>query len=64
MASKRKRRSGGGRKPQGPYHGKTAQLTTRITPQTKRHLHQSAIRNGLSFSQEVERRLRETLGLK
>ncbi len=58
---KRKRAPGGGRKPQGPYHGKTAVLSTRITQALRTALEKSAQQSGLSLSQEVEARLRNSL---
>ncbi len=53
----RKRAPGAGRKPRGPFKGKTATLTTRITAATRAALDAAAQKNGLSLSQEVERRL-------
>jgi hypothetical protein len=52
-----KRAPGGGRKPQGEFKGKSATLTTRITQQTRQQLEHASRKNGLSLSQEVERRL-------
>lgn len=57
----RKRRSGGGRKPAGPFKGKTATLTTRITPETRRALEAAAKRSGQSLSQEAEHLLRGSM---
>jgi hypothetical protein len=57
----RKRSTGGGRKPQGPFKGKTATLTTRITPATRMSLEREAKRREQSLSQEIERRLEESL---
>ena len=53
----RKRAPGAGRKPRGEFKGKTATLTTRITPETRVALKDAAKKSGLSLSQEVERRL-------
>src|SRR5262249_9471247 len=56
----RKRAPGGGRKPLGPFKGKTATLTTRITPETRAALERAAKKRRprpLSLSQEVEHRL-------
>src|SRR4051812_3431455 len=57
----RKRAAGGGRKPMGPYSGKSATLTTRITPATRLALEREAKKKGHSLSQEIERRLEESL---
>ena len=57
----RKRARGGGRKPAGPYEGKSATLTTRIMPTTRAELYRQAEKNGRSLSQEVEKRLRDSL---
>ena len=53
-----KRAAGGGRKPKGPFKGKTETLTTRITPELRRGLQLEADRNSRSLSQEIELRLR------
>jgi hypothetical protein len=53
----RKRAPGAGRKPRGPFKGKTVTLTTRITPETRAAMERAATKSGLSLSQEVERRL-------
>jgi hypothetical protein len=53
----RKRAPGAGRKPRGEFPGKTATLTTRITPKTRRDLERAAQESGRSLSQEVEHRL-------
>jgi predicted transcriptional regulator len=53
----KKRAPGGGRKPRGPFKGKTATLTTRITPEIRAALDSAAEKSRLSLSQEVERRL-------
>jgi hypothetical protein len=60
-AMARKRAPGGGRKPQGEFTGKTASLTTRIRPRVREGLEREAQRNGRSLSQEVERRLTDSL---
>ena len=57
----RKRGPGGGRKPQGEFKGKTATLTTRIMPTTRRALESAARKSGRSLSQEVEYRLGKSL---
>jgi hypothetical protein len=57
----RKRGPGGGRKPRGEFKGKTATLTTRITTETRQALDNAAKKNSRSLSQEVERRLRDSL---
>jgi hypothetical protein len=57
----RKRAPGGGRKPQGEFGSKSAQLATRVTFETRRALDAAAKKNGRSLSQEVERRLRDSL---
>ena len=59
----RKRAPGGGRKPQGEFAGKSENLTTRITPQLREGLEREAARNNASLSQEVERRLRDSLDM-
>jgi TraY domain len=56
----RKRAPGGGRKPAGPFKGKNANLTTRITTDTRAALERAAKRSGRSLSQEAERRLDES----
>ena len=53
----RKRAPGGGRKPKGEIRGKAATLTTRITTETRQALDSAARKNRRSLSQEVERRL-------
>jgi len=57
--SPRKRAPGAGAKPKGPFKGKSATLTTRITPETRVELERSAQERGRSLSQEVELRLRD-----
>jgi hypothetical protein len=57
--SRRKRAPGAGAKPKGPFKGKSATLTTRITPETRGELEHSAQERGRSLSQEVEFRLRD-----
>jgi hypothetical protein len=58
---KPKRAPGAGRKPQGEFTGKTATFTSRITPELRLALEQEAAQNRRSLSQEVERRLRDSL---
>jgi hypothetical protein len=53
----RKRAPGAGRKPRGEFKGKSATLTTRITPETRAAMESAAQKSGRSLSQEVERRL-------
>jgi uncharacterized protein (DUF1778 family) len=57
----RKRAPGGGRKPRGEFAGKSATITTRIMPDTRVGLDQAARASKRSLSQEIERRLRESL---
>jgi hypothetical protein len=57
----RQRAPGGGRKPQGEFGGKSAVFSTRITPELRAALGREAARSGRSVSQEVERRLRDSL---
>jgi hypothetical protein len=57
----RKRAPGAGRKPRGPFKGKTATLTTRIMWETRTALELAAQESRLSLSQEAERRLRVSL---
>lgn len=57
----RKRAPGGGRKPQGEFSKKSSQLATRVTLETRRGLDAAAKKSGRSLSQEVERRLRDSL---
>jgi hypothetical protein len=57
----RKRGPGGGRKPRGEFKGKTATLTTRITPTTRGALESAARKSDRSLSQEVEYRLDQSL---
>src|SRR5262249_30562387 len=57
----RKRASGGGRKPRGPFTGKSRMLTTRITPATRAALVGAAKESGFSLSQEIERRLNDSI---
>lgn len=59
----RKRAVGGGRKPQGPISGKSATITTRITPETRMALESAAKSRRprrYSLSQEIEERLRKS----
>ena len=53
----KKRAPGAGRKPRGEFKGKSATLTTRITPETRAALDRAAQKGGRSLSQEVEHRL-------
>ncbi len=57
----RRRAPGGGRKPKGPFKGKSAAITTRVMPATRSALQREATRNGLSLSQEIELRLVHSL---
>lgn len=56
--AKGKRRTGGGAKPKGPFKGKSATLTTRITPETRAELERVAAETDRSLSQEAEYRIR------
>ena len=56
-----KRAPGAGRKPRGEFKGKTATLTTRITPETRAALERAAEKSGRSLSQEVEHRLNDSI---
>jgi hypothetical protein len=57
----KKRAPGAGRKPRGEFKGKSATLTTRITPGTRAAMERAAQKNGRSLSQEVERRLNDSV---
>jgi predicted transcriptional regulator len=57
----RKRAPGAGRPPRGEYRGKSATITTRIKPDTRSALEYAARASHRSLSQEIERRLRESL---
>ena len=57
----RKRAPGGGRKPKGEFSNKRAQLATRVTLDTRKALDAATRKSGRSLSQEVERRLRDSL---
>jgi hypothetical protein len=57
----KKRAPGAGRPPKGEFRGKTATLTTRITPAVRAGLEREAAKNGRSLSQEVEKRLATSL---
>jgi hypothetical protein len=59
----RKREPGAGRKPRGEFQGKTAVLTTRITPATRAALEDAAAKSNRSLSQEVEHGLRVYLAM-
>ena len=52
MKQKKDRR--GGSKPQGPYHGKSRWLSTRITPGLRERLDRAAALSDRSLSQEIE----------
>ena len=54
---RRKRALGGGRKPRGEFRGKSATLTTRIMPGTRKQLEHAAKQSTRSLSQEIEYRL-------
>jgi hypothetical protein len=56
-----RRKPGAGRKPQGEFKGKSATITTRITPELRSGLEREAKRSGRSLSQEIEWRLRHSL---
>jgi len=60
---KRKRAPGAGRKPRGEFRGKAATLATRVRPDTRAALDRAAKENKRSLSQEVEYRLRLSIGL-
>jgi hypothetical protein len=57
----RTRAVGGGRKAAGPFKGKSATITTRITPKTRVDLEEAAAASGRSLSQEIELRLRHSV---
>ena len=57
----KKRAPGAGRKPRGDFTGKTATLTTRITAETRAAMERAAQKSGRSLSQEVERRLNDSV---
>jgi hypothetical protein len=61
-AKPRKRRPGGGRKPQGGIRGKAEHFSTRITTETREALEREASASGQSISQVAERLL--ILGLR
>jgi hypothetical protein len=56
MAPK-KRRPGGGRKPQGGIYGNLAPLSLRVTPAVRDGIEKAAKKNKLSLSQETQERL-------
>jgi hypothetical protein len=56
-----KRAHGRGRMPQGPFKAKSANFSTRITPETRAELDRLAQAKGHSLSQEVEILLREVI---
>jgi hypothetical protein len=49
-----------GKKPQGPYGGKSLVFSTRITPDLRAKLGEAAAEKGYSLSQEIEERLRDS----
>jgi len=57
----KKRAPGAGRKPSGEFKGKSATLTTRITPETRAAMERAAQKSGRSLSQEVEHRLNDSV---
>jgi hypothetical protein len=57
----RKRAPGAGRKPEGPFKGKSATFTTRITQDTREALELAAEKSGRSISQVAENYLRAAL---
>jgi hypothetical protein len=57
MSSKNRRR---GPAPKGPFQGKRATLTTRITDETRRKLEAASEDTGRSLSQEIEFRLEQS----
>jgi hypothetical protein len=61
MSMRRTRTGGAGRKPQGEFRGKSATFTTRITPELRKALEREAKKNSRSLSQEVERRLVDSI---
>src|SRR5271156_2804429 len=50
---KRKRKSGAGRKPAGPFAHTAAQLTIRMPEDLRRQLEQSSTKKGWSLTQEL-----------
>jgi len=61
IAPKKRRAPGGGRKPQGEFHGKSTTMTTRITPMLRKALDEACEASGRSLSQEVEYRLAQSV---
>ena len=57
----RKRAPVAGRKPRGEFRGKSAVFSTRITPELRAALEREAARSGRSLSQEIERRLTDSM---
>ena len=55
------RAPGAGRKPRGEFKGKSATLTTRITAETRAAMERAAQKSRRSLSQEVERRLNDSV---
>jgi hypothetical protein len=62
--TKRKRAPGGGRKPRGEFVGMTDALTIRMPRDVRRGVGREAERSGRSLSQEIARRLKDSLGLR
>jgi hypothetical protein len=56
----KRRKPGGGRKPQGKFKGNYAVLNLRVTPETRSALERAAKKSGDSLSQEAQRRLDST----
>jgi hypothetical protein len=52
-----------GKKPKGPYAGKSLVFSTRITPDLRERLGVAAAEKGYSLSQEIEERLRDSFTL-
>jgi hypothetical protein len=61
---KRKRAPGGGRKPSGEFVGMTDALTVRMPKDVRRGVEREAKRAGRSLSQEIARRLKDSLELR
>jgi hypothetical protein len=61
---KRNRAPGGGRKPRGEFVGMTDALTVRMPKDVRRGVEREAKRAGRSLSQEIARRLKDSLGLR
>ena len=56
-AAIKRRKPGGGRKPQGQFKGNFAVLNLRVTPSVRAALERAAKKNDTSLSQEAQRRL-------